>query len=321
MRTVVLVTLNLLMFLSLAFADAQLIDRIVAVVNNDVVTQSELDTLFRPVYAELKEEYKGQLLYEKLNEVRLKLLNQLIEDRLVFQEAKEQKIQANESEVNKQLEEFKSRFKNDMEMEVALRQEGVSLKVIRERLNRQSTIRILHDIEVRSKVVVSPLEIQKYYQDNPEKFIEKDQLKVRSITIKKSDEAKNTGMKDEAAWRLIQDLRTAILGGENFEELAKVHSQDIHAEKSGLGDWIQRGEMIPAIDETIFTLKEDEVSGVIETSMGYHIFRVEESKEGSTRNLEEMQDQIHAFLYHQKLEARFHKWVEGLKSKAYISVR
>ncbi len=306
-----------------AFAapERQLLDQVVAVVNDEPVTQSELDMTMRPIYEQYKQEYSGEAFSQAMNEARRNLLNQLIEDKLVYQEAKVQKIEPDEAEVENQLKGFRSKFKTDAELEDALAKEGFSLREMRERLERQSVIRHLQDMEVRAKVVVSPLEVEEYYDSNPEEFASEGSLKARSITIKKSDEAKEKGLTDEEARQKIAGLRKKILSGEDFGSLAKQFSQDSSAREDGLTGWIQRGEMIPEIDSVIFSLKPGEVSEIVETPVGYHFFRVEEKKEKYKKSLEEARAAIYDKLYRQKQAKRFQEWMDSLKRTAYISIR
>ena len=300
---------------------SQILDQVIAVVNDEPITQSEIDMLMRPVYEQYRKDYQGDKLMRMLEEVHNKLLNQLIEDRLVFQEAKTQGIQIDETTVDDQVEEFKKGFKSENEMEDAMRKEGLTLNGMRERLRRQAMIRKLHDTEIRSKVVVSPIEINEYYEKNAKEFSSGGQLRVRSITIKKSNEARSKGLTDEAAKNKIEGLRRQILNGEDFGKLAKQNSEDTSAAQEGLSEWIEHGAMIPAIDDVIFKLKTGEISSVIETEMGYHLFRVEETHQPFKKSLEEVRDQIYGKLFSDKAQERFREWTQELKRNAYISIR
>ena len=302
-------------------AERQLLDQVVAVVNDEPITQSELDIILRPLYEQYKTELKGERLVEALSEARQKLLNQLIEDKLVFQEAKAQKIEVDDSELEKQIEEFKKRFTNEDELEQALKNEGLNLSDMRERIHRQEMVRKIQDMEIRSKVVVSPLEIQEYYEKNASEFSSQEKIRVRSMTIKKSSEAREKGLTDEAAKNRVEDLRKKILGGVDFGKLAKENSEDSSGKTEGIGDWVQRGEMIPVIDELIFKLPEGEVSQIIETPMGYHFFRVEEKQASKKKNFAEARDEIYGRIFNEKARKRFEEWTEELKRKSYISLR
>jgi len=305
----------------LAWAQAQLLDQVIAVVNDEAITQSELDSILRPIYEDYKQRYSGDKLFRQLNEARSKLLNQLIEDRLVYQEAKEKKIQVDTLKIDEQIEAFQKKFPTPVAMETALNEQGVTLRGLRERLEKQEMVRKLHEQEVKAKVIVSPSEIEKYFEENPEKFTSKDRMRVRSITIKKSDEAREKGLKDEAAFEKMQSLEKSIKSGGDFTALAKDNSQDVNAKEGGLGDWVERGAMIEAIDLVIFKLNPGETSEILETAMGYHLFRCEETQSGNKRGLEEVRDEIYNRIYQNKSEARFEEWLKELKSKAYVSVR
>lgn len=320
-RIILILSLLAAMVQPVVYAETQLVDRIVAVVNDEIITQSELDVYLRAIYAQYKTENEGEKLMELMTEARTKLLNQMIEDRLVFQKAKKEALEVPEEEVDKMFDEFKKRFKDDAEMNVMMKREGVTLTTVRDRLYRQAMIQKLQDMEIRSKVVISPNEIDEYYEAHPEEFIEEEQIKVRSITVKKSDEAREKGLTDEAAKEKIQNLRKMIVEGSDFAQLATANSEDTRSKDGGLSDWVRRGEMISVIDQVIFQIEKGKVSEIIETPMGYHIFRVEEKKEGKKHNLEEMRDAIFGRIFKKKAEERFNEWMRELKKEAYISIR
>lgn len=298
-----------------------LLDQVVAVVNDEAITQSELDILLRPLYQQFRREYKGDELITRLNEARRKLLNQLIEDRLVFQEATKQNIQVDEDEIDERMKEFEKRFKSQLQMEEALKKEGLIYNNMRERIQRQLVIRRLHDTEIRAKVAVSPLEVEGYYQNHPEEFTKQERIRLRSITIRKSELAREKGLTDEAAKKKIEGLRQEVKGGKDFATLAKENSEDSNAEQGGLTDWVERGMMIAAIDEVIFKLKPQEVSEIVETPLGYHCFRLEERQDGQKLTLDQSREAVFAKIFEEKAQERYREWMEELKRSAYISIR
>lgn len=306
-----------------AFAEAQrqLLDQVVAIVNDDPITQSELDVTMRPIYQDYKSQYSGEALMEALTEARRKILNQMIEDKLVYQEAKNQKIDPDIDRVDQQLEDLKKNFKADIDLEDALAKEGMSLSVMRERMERQSVIQRLHEMEVRAKVVVSPLEVEAYYEDHSDEFSSEKMIRVRSITIKKNEDAREKGLTDEAAKLKIDNLRKRALAGQDFESLSTEFSEDTSAKNGGLSDWIKPGEMISEIDSIIFKMKKGGVSEIIETPMGYHVFRVEELREREKKNFEQAREEIYQKIFREKSIKRFHEWMTELKRSAYVSIR
>ena len=299
----------------------QLVDQVVAVVNEEPVTQSEVDAYLRPLYEELSKQYEGKELVRQLHQIRLNLLNQIIEDRLVFQEAKAQGIRVDESEIEEEIRLLKKRFPSEQKFEEALAKQGLSLAELRDRYHREASIRRLHDIEIRSRVVVSPQEIDEFYNNRRSELAEEEKLRVRSLTVRKSEEVIQNGMTDEEAKKKIERIVERIQKGESFERLAWRFSEDPHGKTWGEIGWVKRGEMLPAIDEVIFELEKEAVSPVIETANGYHLFKVEEKTGAEIPSLEEARDRIREILFREEAQGRFREWMSDLKTRAYISIR
>ncbi len=304
-----------------AWAQKQLVDRVVAVVNDEAVTQSEIDVFLHPLYDQLKEQYQGEELASQLNEIRLKLLNQIIEDRLVYQESKNRGITVDESEIDHMVEEAKTKLPPGTDFQTTLTSQGFSLSQLRENYRRQIAIRRLHDMEIRSQVVVSPQEIEDYYKNRQSEFAEEESLKIRSVTIRKNEEAIKKGLADDAAKQKIESIRKRILEGESFEKLARELSEDANAKEGGAAGWIKRGSMLSSIDQALFELKAGGISPVLETSVGYHVFKTEERKTSRIPPLEEVRDKIRGVIFQQKARKRFDEWMNQLKTQAYISIR
>lgn len=312
------------MCFSLSFSAAakqELLDRVVAVVNDDVITQSEMDGLLRPLYEEYMRDYSGQTVMRKLAEAQEKLLSQLIEDRLVYQEAVKKKLTVGEAEINRELTAFKERFGGEANFEEVLRHENLSVKDLEEKIKKQALIRKLHEMEVRSKVIVSPREIEEYFAQHQSDFSAPEQIRIRSLTIKKSDESRAKGVTDEDALSRLRALQARAQQGEDFDKLVEENSEDRHADQGGKGNWILRGQMIPAVDEVIFNTPEGQITDMIETPIGYHLFKVVEKQAPVQRTFEQVRDQIDEILFQQKTEERFDRWMEDLRKDAYISIK
>ena len=170
MKKALFVLISCLVLSQTAFAEKQLLDQVVAVVNEEAITQSELDGYLRPYFEQLKQQFQGENLMMEVNEARKKLLNQMVEDLLVYQEAKRLKIEVDEVAIDEQMIGLRGKFTDEKQMEEALHAEGLSMKMMKERLLRQQMIRQLHDQEVRSKIVVSPTELENYYKEHAAEF-------------------------------------------------------------------------------------------------------------------------------------------------------
>ena len=302
-------------------AEQELLDRVVAVVNDEVITQAELDTFLRPVYEQYSKEYSGQELIKAMNEVRQKILSQMIEDKLVYQEAVQMGIEVKDDEVEKEFQTFKAKMERPEDLDAMLEREGLTMKALRERLKKQAMVRQLQDREIRSKVVVSPTEVEDFFKNHPEKFKAKERVRVKSLTIKKSEEARAKGLTDEQAKQRIALLGQKIKSSHNFDQIVKDFSEDSHAKQEGLGEWIERGAMIESVDEVIFKTPVGQITGIVETPIGYHIFRIEAKEPEKVQTFDDVREQIAGYLFQEKSNARFRDWMEEVKKAAYISIK
>ncbi len=320
MKKNILVIILGLFIAQIAYARTELLDRVVAIVNDDVITQSEVDTMLRPLYEQHMRDYSGETAMKMLSDAQQKLLSQLIEDRLVLQEAVKKKIEVNDEDIDREIRFFKQKFGSQAELEKALKTENASLADLKSRLKKQALIRKLHEGEVRSKVIISPKELESYYAEHVSEFSNSEQVRVRSLTIKKSDDSRAQGLEDEHAKKRLLDLQARLLKGEDFEKIVKENSEDKYADQGGVGKWIKRGDMIPSVDEVIFKTEPLKITEMIETPIGYHLFKVVEKQAASQKTFEQSRDQIYEILFRKKSEDRFTAWMKELKKKSFISV-
>jgi peptidyl-prolyl cis-trans isomerase SurA len=321
-KLIFLLLLAMPLFMPLArAAEQELLDRVVAVVNEEVITQAELDTFLRPVYEQYSKEYSGAELMKAISEVRQRILSQMIEDKLVYQEALAQGIEIKEEDLEKEFQAFKNKMEKPEALDEMLEREGLTMKSLRERLKKQAMVRQLQDREIRSKVIVSPAEVENFFKDNPDQFRAKARVRVKSLTVKKSEEARTKGLTDEHARQMMALLEQKLKLYRNFDQIVKDYSEDTHAKQEGPGEWIERGAMIESVDEVIFSTPVGTITGVVETPIGYHMFRIEASEPEKVRTFEEVKDQISGYLFQQKSNARFKDWMDEVKKAAYISIK
>ena len=313
-----------LSFSSLLLAEEkQLVDRVAAVVNKDVITQSEVDLLFRPIYEQIVKTNKGGGLniQNELESMRLKLLNQLIEDRLVAQEAERLGITVDDSEIQEQMSDFKKQFPDETAFKKELEKSGISLSELEKRFKERIAITKLHQGIIRGSVVVSPSEAEAYYKEHAQEFIEKEQIEVWCITLRKGEEAITKGTTDEGVKRNAGEIIAQLKAGKKFEDLAKERSEDATATENGYLGFIPRGSLVADIDQVVFSLPENSFSDVLETEQAYHIFKVGTKKPAKNRSFEEARDQINDLIFRKKAHERFLSWMEDLKKRSFISIR
>ena len=301
---------------SLMASAAETINKFVAVVNDEVITQQDIDQLLSVLYAQYSQEFKGDELLQKMEKVKKDILNQIIEDKLVLSRAKELGIKVTESEIDERLDYIKKGFPSEEEFYKTLETQGVTMSNLKDRYRDQIMMKKLVDYEVKSKISVLPSDVSAYYEKHRSDFRDGDKYRVKNILIKAKDAVSMELVKVE-----IDDIYKKLKEGGDFDELAKQFSQGPNAEKGGDMGYIERGQMLEALDNIIFKLKPGEFSEPVKSEIGYHIFKVEDIQYGKQGSLEETQKDIQMMLFQIKFKEKVDEWLAGLKKKAYISIK
>ena len=306
-----------------AAAAEELIDRIVAVVNNDVISLSDLNRAIGPMLAAYSQQ-KGQALSdEERGELVKKAIDQLVEKKLIEQKAKEFNIKVTDKDIDRSVEEVLQRNNLTLEqLKEVLKKDGSSLEDYRKMLQSEILMSKVVAREVRSKVTITEKDIQDYYgqgvksqsQDKPG-----ERVRIQQIFIAITPET--TAKQAEKLTRQLEDIRAKIVAGEDFGQLAVKYSQDASAKEGGDMGYFGRGELLPLVENAAFNMQAGEVSSVIRTPVGIHIIKVVE-KQGSSEetaksyNRQEVEDT----LYRQQVDALYQKWIDDLKNKAYVKI-
>lgn len=314
-------TLALLLMLILApssFSYGRIVDKIVAVVNDEVITQSEVDRILYPLYAQYKNIYKTEEeLFRKLDENRLDILKQLISDKLILSQAKKLKIQVETREVDEEIEVLKKDLLGKgMVLKDLLIEQNLNQSDLQNRYRDQIMIQKTIDQEIGSKINIQPSEASNYYLTHIDDYTRPEQVAVYSILIKLQSE--RTPIESR---QLAEDIHKMLLDGSDFKELARNYSEGPHRKEGGDLGYVERGQLLKEIDNVIFFLKTKEISEVIETPIGYHLFKVYDRSLEKVLPFEEVRQKVMETLYRMKAHKKFAQWLEKLKSNAYISIK
>jgi len=297
-------------------AEAQVVNRVVAVVNDEVITQQDVDQLLGVLYAQYTHAYKGEELLKKMEEVKGDILNQMIEDKLVLSRAKELDIRIREEEINDKMESVKGEFPSEKDFYNMIEMQGITVANLKDRYRDQIMMRKLIDFEVKGRVAVLPSEIAAYYEGHRKEFKQNKKYKVRHILIKAEDDV---GF--ELAMVEAQDIYKSIKAGGAFVEFANKYSQGPNKEDGGDMGYIEEGEMLEELDRVIFALNSGDVSEPVRSGLGYHIFKVEDIEASGYFSFKDAQAQIKDMLLQKKFKEKLREWLEELMSKAYISIK
>lgn len=296
--------------------DETISDRIVAVVNNDAITLAELQESVVHYRQENKDATRSTD-----EELARQFLMRLIDARVQLQEAERERITIEDGELEEELAERvkKSGVATLAELETTLRAQGLTVETVKQRL--RDTLKIAKVIrrKVAMRVSITDGEIDRYLEENRAKLEAGLAYHARHILVVPER------AKDDAAWeaaRIRADmLRTQVLEGADFAEVARQHSQDASAKDGGDLGTLRRGELTQDIEAQILALEPGAVSRPYRSTLGYHVFRMESKEALEGDALTRARQQVREILFRQKYEARFAAWLREIKERAVIDIR
>lgn len=287
-------------------AAMQLEDRIVAVVNSDLIMLSDVKRELAPEQGRLRKQSQGEELAQRLKMAEYMALTKMIERRLQLQEAKSKGVEISDQEVRqtiKQMQQQGEKVDDD---------DPVVVRNVRDQL---TLLRVV-DREVRNNVMVGEREMKRYYQEHQARFALPEEYTLSQILIRlRSADGRAEGL--EKARIALADLTR----GEKFEDVALHYSDGLNASRGGRLGLVRQGELTPAIERAIAPLAPGEISDIVETAEGFHIVRVDEKTPKQFRPFDEVKFEIQALVFQQKSEDVFQSWLVNLKNKAYIEIK
>ncbi|MBI3804921.1 MAG: peptidylprolyl isomerase [Nitrospirae bacterium] len=309
---------GMLLSTSVEAASAVLIDRVVAVVNREAITQSDLD---EAAQALKKQGLRVGGAETEKKEVEHDLLNQMIEQKLLLQEAKKKGIRVTDSELDLALKDIeeRNRFQNRDALKQAVSQEGIPWDKYMDDLRNQLTSLKLMNREVDSNLLMTEEEIKAYYDSHPEQFQLPEQIRVKQILLRVPSEASADAV--ERKHQKATEVLTELKSGTDFERLVEQYSEGAERRNGGDLGFFKKGDLAPEIDRVIFSLKDGEVSPVIQTSLGFHLFKVQVPPELRKQPFEKVKKEIEEKLHNEKRNALRQKWMNDIWGHSFVEVK
>ncbi|MGD8891604.1 MAG: SurA N-terminal domain-containing protein [Desulfobacterales bacterium] len=300
--------------------NAEVVERIVAIVNDDIITLFELNRSFKPYAEKIRAlGYSTDREREMLYKVREDMLNQLIDQKLKDQEIKRYKIEIGEQEIDQTIERIKeASFYTDEDLRGALAKDGLTMKDYRERIKEQMLRTKLVNLKVKSKIVITQEDITSYYENHPDKYGGTKKYHLYNITIKAplfADEEEKLKIKARMD-EILEELNT----GKSFETMINSYSESsLDVEGGDLG-LFRLDELSPQLRDAIKDMKADEFTPVLDTDLGFQIFFVKEIVKTSGKPLEEVSPEIEKILFNEIVEEKFQSWIKELRNQSVIKI-
>ena len=309
-----------LFFIDSLSAKPIVIERIVAKINEEIITLSELQEFVRMAKLELKRKYRGKDLEKKLQDLEQKALDKLVERKLLIQKAKKVRLSVSERELKITISSVLKRAKITLEqLKKYLISTGSSLEKFKSETREKLLIKKVENIFVNTIVTVTKKEINDYYKDNLEKMTLGGSRKVRQIFFPLNEEMSNDEIL-KIRNKSIVVLRKAKENPGIFSDLAKQYSKGPSATLGGDLGVVEKGEILPNLEKIIFSINENEISEIVQSKAGLHIVLVYKIIPGKIIPFKDSYEKIRKTIFKEKSVLIRKKWIAELKKSAFLEI-
>ena len=281
------------------------LDRTVAAVNGEKIARRDF-----------KAALKNRLLIvdeitahdsDETEALKKEVLDDLIDEKLMLQEARRLGISVGDRELASRVDDIKKDYDSSEVFFQAFRGGDIDFATWKEALKKRMLLEKLIASEVHGKVAVTDEEARSHFQQRKKKFVAEERVRVAQIVVMEEDEGE----------RILKRLKD----GEDFDKLARECSMGPEAQRGGDLGTFGRGVMPEIFDKAVFSLREGQVSRLIKSPYGFHIFKVLGREKKGTGSFEEVRERVKADLKKEKEERQYVEWLAGLRAKAAVEVR
>jgi peptidyl-prolyl cis-trans isomerase SurA len=312
---------SVMIFSGLGLAQETIVvDRIVAAVNDKLITLYDLNQAFEPYAKNIKAlGYAADKERKMLLKVRSDLLNQLIDSKLADQEIEKHKLKITKNEIDNAIEQIKAvRSYTDEDLLAGLAQQGLTMEDFRKELKEQLLRRKLVTLEVQSKIVITNDSLQAYYDSHPEKYAGEKKYHLWNIFVNTSSYAKDS--EKRSALKRMEAILVKLRQGQNFESLANDDFlASVQAKGGDLGLFLLK-ELSPQLQKVVGDMEAGESSSILDTEYGYQIIYVQKIIEAPAKSLSEVENEIRDILYKELVDNKYQEWLEDLRKRSHIKI-
>ncbi|MDL1962935.1 MAG: peptidylprolyl isomerase [Deltaproteobacteria bacterium] len=287
----------------------------IAIINGSVITREEFNREIDQVKQKILQ--RGQEISPtQLEDIGNKILENLIDLELLFQESHNNGIKVEKEKIDSQIKALKQKLPNNAEFEKLLTELKLSESALKLKIKKGIAIQELVETRISQKIKISDKETKVFYDTNPDFFKQPEQVKASHILIKVAPDADEL-TKSEAKQKLRQ-IQQKLNKGEEFATLAKEFSEGPSKTNGGDLGYFQRGQMVKPFEDAAFALKPEKVSNIVETQFGYHLIKVVDKKPEKTIPYEDVKDNLVQHLKQEKTKQKVKLYIQTLREKAKI---
>jgi peptidyl-prolyl cis-trans isomerase SurA len=293
----------------------EVLDGIAAVVNSDVITYSQMRDLVGEKEKVIRNQLRGEELVNKIKEIRLAAINDLIDRQLILQDFKTKGYQIPDYFVDQRVSTIiREEFGGDRQAFLrTLQAQGYTLERFKQLEKDKIIVQEMRRNAIKGAGNINEGQIVDYYKEHADQYSTPEQIKLRMLVIRGSGD--NAGPR-----KMIEEIREKIVSGAEFGDLAKMYSQGSEQESGGDWGWVDRKKLNEDLTKVAFGLKPGEVSKVIEVGGSYYLLFVEAKKAASAKPLKDLHDEIEKMLLQAERQRLQETWIKKLRKPAYIKI-
>ena len=316
-----------ILFIGLLFPlylSAEVVDKVVAVINDEVITLSELEEETAALFQSITKEHPDVPIQDALEEARKLSLNGMIEQRLIKQKAEKYKVRVTDEDVDAAYEKMQNGMGlNPTEFRQKLAKSGLTEEAYRKKLKSQILQSRLLSYDVRSKIVVTEEMMLDYYDEHYTSRVAKGSyyLLQMGFSWPKSENQEEVKANKQETRKRAERVYNLAKNGQDFRLLAEKFSDLPSAGDGGDIGVFTLDEMASFMRDAVANLNPGEISKIIETPAGYQFFKLLSDEENAivvTTPFEAVKEEIREKIFEEKLNMAYSEWVKKLKENAYI---
>jgi peptidyl-prolyl cis-trans isomerase SurA len=292
---------------------AHVVERIIARVNSEIITQRQYDKEKAKLREELSQQYSGAELDAKLNDESKNLLRNLIDQSLMVQKAKDEDVNV-ETDIIKRLDQLRKQENvptiEDLEKEAE--QQGINWEDYKDQIRRQLLMQEVISRDVGSRLVITREEMRKYYDEHKNEFQSPGMVHLAEIMVSTEK------YKPEEAEKRAKEALAEIKGGAKFSEVVKKYSDGPNSDQSGDISLMKTSSLAPAIATALSKLEVGDTTDLIPTKNGYLILKLLERFSPGIPPFEEVESHVNETLYGQRMEPKMREYLVQLRKDSYI---
>ncbi len=295
-----------------ALIAAETANRILAFVNDDVITQGDLNSHLNEA---IGDEQLAKVDAEQAQNLRQAMIERLIEERLLVQEAKKLGITVSSTDVVDRLQEIRQRLGTEDAYQQMLAEAHMTEEQLKLRLREQLLVQKAIEQKVRAHISVSPSEIAKAIKEHP-KTESQDETRLYHVLVRVTDQ-----QPEAVAQQVARDIRERLRHESATDQIDRDYASRAPAVETRTLDWVGRGQLLPELDQALAQLKVGEIAGPIRTRLGFHVVKVLDRRQASEDDAPtDPERAAEARVFQQKFVEAMQRWIKELKRSAYVRV-